>query len=163
VHQLVRQCPEFCVRAVSGTVLSFELGLLWPLFVRYAGAVIGMPFSLEGFAYFTEAIFLGIYLHGWNKIPSWFHFLSGLIAALSGLTSAMFVTLVNGWMNTPTGLVQADGEFTDIRPFAAMLNPAGMPEGVHMILAACAGAGFKRERLREYLDVSISTKDRFYG
>jgi cytochrome d ubiquinol oxidase subunit I len=130
------------VGAVSGTVLSFELGLLWPEFMRSAGAIIGMPFSLEGFAFFTEAIFLGIYLYGWNKIPSWFHFLSGVIVALSGLLSAMFVTLVNGWMNTPTGFVLTDGKFTNIRPFAAMLNPAGIPEAVHMILAAYTAAGF---------------------
>src|SRR6201994_474550 len=83
----------FAVGAVSGTVLSFELGLLWPEFMRYAGGGIGMPFSLEGFAFFLEAIFLGIYLYGWKKIPSWFHFLSGVIVALSGLLSAMFVTL----------------------------------------------------------------------
>src|SRR5712671_8181378 len=93
----------FAVGAVSGTVLSFELGLLWPRFMQYAGAVIGMPFSLEGFAFFTEAIFLGIYLYGWDRVPGWFHLLSGIIVAISGVLSAVFVTLVNGWMNTPTG------------------------------------------------------------
>lgn len=139
------------VGAVSGTVLSFELGLLWPQFMRYAGAIIGMPFSLEGFAFFTEAIFLGIYLYGWNKIPSWFHFLSGVIVALSGLISAMFVTLVNGWMNTPTGFVFAEGKFTNIRPFAAMMNPAGIPEAVHMILAAYTGAGFATAGIHGWL------------
>jgi len=130
------------VGAVSGTVLSFELGLLWPQFMRSAGAIIGMPFSLEGFAFFLEAIFLGIYLYGWNKIPSWFHFLSGAIVAISGLLSAMFVTLVNGWMNTPTGFVLSGGKFANIRPFAAMSNPAGGPEAVHMILAAYTAVGF---------------------
>ena len=139
------------VGAVSGTVLSFELGLLWPQFMRHAGAIIGMPFSLEGFAFFTEAIFLGIYLYGWNKVPSWFHFLSGVIVALSGVLSAMFVTLVNGWMNTPAGFVFADGKFTDIRPFAAMLTPAGIPEAVHMILAAYTGAGFATAGIHGWL------------
>ena len=86
----------FAVGAVSGAVLSFELGLLWPRFMQYAGAVIGMPFSLEGFAFFTEAIFLGIYLYGWNRVPGWLHLLSGMIVAISGLLSAIFVTLVNG-------------------------------------------------------------------
>ena len=139
------------VGAVSGTVLSFELGLLWPEFMRHAGAIIGMPFSLEGFAFFTEAIFLGIYLYGWNKVPSWFHFLSGVIVALSGLLSAMFVTLVNGWMNTPTGFVFADGTFTDIHPFSAMMNPAGIPEAVHMILAAYTGAAFATAGIHAWL------------
>lgn len=139
------------VGAVSGTVLSFELGLLWPEFMRHAGAIIGMPFSFEGFAFFTEAIFLGIYLYGWNKVPSWFHFLSGVIVALSGLLSAMFVTLVNGWMNTPAGFVFVDGKFTNIRPFAAMLNPAGIPEAVHMILAAYTGAGFATAGIHGWL------------
>src|ERR1700730_7805934 len=93
----------FAVGAVSGTVLSFELGLLWPGFMGHAGAIIGMPFSLEGFAFFTEAIFLGIYLYGWNRVSDWFHLLSGIIVAISGVLSAVFVTLVNGWMHTPTG------------------------------------------------------------
>src|SRR5258707_15840112 len=100
----------FAVGAVSGTVLSFELGLLWPRFMQYAGAVIGMPFSLEGFAFFTEAIFLGIYLYGWDRVPGWFHLLSGMIVAISGVLSAIFVTLVNGWLNTPTGLAVRAGE-----------------------------------------------------
>jgi cytochrome d ubiquinol oxidase subunit I len=85
----------FAVGAISGTVLSFELGLLWPRFMQYAGAVIGMPFSLEGFAFFTEAIFLGIYLYGWDRVPGWFHLLSGIIVAISGVLSAVFVTLVH--------------------------------------------------------------------
>src|SRR4030095_16625369 len=74
----------FAVGAVSGTVLSFELGLLWPRFMRWAGPVIGMPFSLEGFAFFMEAIFLGIYLYGWNRVPPLAHWLSGLVVAASG-------------------------------------------------------------------------------
>jgi cytochrome d ubiquinol oxidase subunit I len=126
----------FAVGAVSGTVLSFELGLLWSSFMQYAGAVIGMPFSLEGFAFFTEAIFLGIYLYSWSRVPGWLHLFSGVIVSLSGLLSAIFVTLVNGWMNTPTGFDLVDGRFQNIHPFAAMLNPAGIPEVVHMVLAA---------------------------
>jgi cytochrome d ubiquinol oxidase subunit I len=110
-----------------------------------------MPFSLEGFAFFSEAIFLGIYLFGWDKVPSWFHLLSGVIVALSGLLSAMFVTFVNGWMNTPTGFGLIDGKFTDIRPFAAMLNPAGIPEAVHMILAAYTAAGFATAGIHGWL------------
>src|SRR5688500_17480693 len=81
----------FAVGAVSGTVLSFELGLLWPTFMRHAGPLIGMPFSLEGFAFFTEAIFLGIFLYGWNRIPPLAHWLSGVMVALSGILSGIFV------------------------------------------------------------------------
>jgi cytochrome bd ubiquinol oxidase subunit I len=132
----------FAVGAVSGTVLSFELGLLWPRFMQCAGAVIGMPFSLEGFAFFTEAIFLGIYLYGWDRVPEWLHLLSGIIVAISGAVSAVFVTLVNGWMNTPTGFDIVAGKFENIHPLVAMLNPAGIPEAIHMVLAAYAAAGF---------------------
>src|SRR5258708_7790109 len=126
----------FAVGAISGTVLSFELGLLWPRFMQYAGAVIGMPFSLEGFAFFTEAIFLGIYLYGWDRVPGWFHLLSGIIVTISGVLSAIFVTFVNGWMNTPTGVEIVGGKLENIQPLGGMFNPAGIPEAVHMVLAA---------------------------
>src|SRR5688500_2562777 len=81
----------FAVGAVSGTVLSFELGLLWPAFMEVAGPIIGMPFSLEGFAFFLEAIFLGLFLYGWNRIPPLAHWLSGVMVALSGILSGIFV------------------------------------------------------------------------
>jgi cytochrome bd ubiquinol oxidase subunit I len=132
----------FAIGAVSGTVLSFELGLLWPRFMEKAGSVIGMPFSLEGFAFFTEAIFLGIYLYGWDKTPERLHLFSGATVAISGVTSAVFVTFVNAWMNTPTGFTLANGEFTQIDPLKAMLSPASIPEAVHMVLAAYCAAGF---------------------
>ena len=90
----------FAVGAVSGTVLSFELGLLWPGFMGYAGAIIGMPFSLEGFAFFTEAIFLGIYLYGWNRVRPRAHLFAGVVVALSGALSGIFVVIANAWMNT---------------------------------------------------------------
>jgi cytochrome d ubiquinol oxidase subunit I len=141
----------FAVGAISGTVLSFELGLLWPRFMQYAGAVIGMPFSLEGFAFFTEAIFLGVYLYGWDRVPGWFHLFSGIIVAISGVLSAIFVTLVNGWMNTPTGFDIVAGKFQNIHPFAAMLNPAGVPEAVHMVLAAYTAAGFATAGIHGWL------------
>jgi cytochrome d ubiquinol oxidase subunit I len=144
----------FAVGAISGTVLSFELGLLWPRFMQYAGAVIGMPFSLEGFAFFTEAIFLGIYLYGWDRVPGWFHLLSGIIVAISGVLSAIFVTLVNGWMNTPTGFDIVAGKFQNIHPFVAMLNPAGVPEAVHMVLAAYTAAGFATAGIHGWLLLS---------
>jgi cytochrome d ubiquinol oxidase subunit I len=141
----------FAVGSISGTVLSFELGLLWPRFMQYAGAVIGMPFSLEGFAFFTEAIFLGIYLYGWSRVPGWLHLLSGLIVAISGVLSAVFVTLVNGWMNTPTGFDIVAGKFENIHPFVAMFSPAGIPEAVHMVLAAYTAAGFATAGIHGWL------------
>jgi cytochrome bd ubiquinol oxidase subunit I len=139
------------IGAVSGTVLSFELGLLWPRFMERAGSVIGMPFSLEGFAFFTEAIFIGIYLYGWDKTPELLHLLSGGIVALSGATSAVFVTFVNAWMNTPAGFVLADGDFTKIEPFKAMLSPASIPEAAHMVLAAYCAAGFATAGVHSWL------------
>jgi cytochrome bd ubiquinol oxidase subunit I len=106
----------FAVGAVSGTVLSFELGLLWPKFMANAGSIIGMPFSLEGFAFFTEAIFLGVFLYGWNRVPPLVHWLSGLMVAASGMASAVFVVTANAWMNVPTGFKFANGQFSDIDP-----------------------------------------------
>src|SRR5260370_31038445 len=132
----------FAVGAVSGTVLSFELGLLWPGFMRYAGAIIGMPFSLEGFAFFTEAIFLGIYLYGWNRVPSRAHLFAGVMVALSGALSGIFVVIANAWMNTPTGFRIVDGRPVDIDPLAAMMNPAAFAQTLHMTLAAYAATGF---------------------
>src|ERR1700704_4481253 len=90
----------FAVGAVSGTVLSFELGLLWPTFMEHAGPLIGMPFSLEGFAFFLEAIALGLYLYGWDRVSPAVHLGSGAVVALSGLASGIFVVAVNAWMNT---------------------------------------------------------------
>ncbi|MEX2155494.1 MAG: cytochrome ubiquinol oxidase subunit I [Gemmatimonadales bacterium] len=132
----------FAVGAVSGTVLSFELGLLWPKFMEVAGPLIGMPFSLEGFAFFTEAIFLGIYLYGWEKVSPRAHLLAGVLVAVSGAASGIFVVIANAWMNTPTGFTLIDGKFADIDPIAAMLNPAAFPQTLHMTLAAYAATGF---------------------
>jgi cytochrome d ubiquinol oxidase subunit I len=131
----------FAVGAASGTVLSFELGLLWPAFMDLAGGIIGMPFSLEGFAFFTEAIFLGLYLYGWNRIPARAHLASGVIVALSGLASAVFVLTANAWMNAPAGFVLEQGRVTQIDPIAAMLNPASLQQVVHMSLAAYLAVG----------------------
>jgi len=141
----------FAVGAVSGTVLSFELGLLWPRFMEHAGALVGMPFSLEGFAFFTEAIFLGIYLYGWDRVSAPLHLASGALVAISGALSAVFVTFVNAWMNTPTGFDLVDGKFVNIHPFAAMLGPAAVPQVVHMVLAAYTAAGFAAAGIHGWL------------
>src|SRR5260221_3338312 len=130
------------VGAVSGTVLSFELGLLWPGFMEQAGAIIGMPFSLEGFAFFTEAIFLGVYLYGWKRVSPLIHWLSGVVVAISGILSGIFVVTANAWMNSPAGFKIVDGKIADIDPIAAMLNPASFHEVVHMTLSAFVATGF---------------------
>jgi cytochrome d ubiquinol oxidase subunit I len=131
----------FAVGAVSGTVLSFELGLLWPTFMGFAGPIIGMPFSLEGFAFFTEAIFLGLYLYGWDRISRRAHLFAGIVVALSGVLSGIFVVIANAWMNTPAGFTIVGGKAIDVRPLAAMANAAAFPETLHMTLAAYAATG----------------------
>jgi cytochrome d ubiquinol oxidase subunit I len=133
---------SLCWGAVSGTVLSFELGLLWPKFMQFAGAVIGMPFSLEGFAFFTEAIFLGVYFYGWDKVSPRVHLFAGIIVALSGLLSGVFVVSANAWMNAPTGFQMAHGVVVSVDPLAAMLNPAMFGQTLHMAIAAYASVGF---------------------
>jgi len=132
----------FAVGAVSGTVLSFELGLLWPGFMAQAGAIIGMPFSLEGFAFFTEAIFLGIYLYGWDRISPPAHLASGVLVAVSGALSGIFVVIANAWMNTPAGFNLVNGRMVNIDPIAAMRNPAAFAQTLHMTLAAYAATAF---------------------
>jgi cytochrome bd ubiquinol oxidase subunit I len=131
----------FAVGAVSGTVLSFELGLLWPRFMAFAGSIIGMPFSLEGFAFFIEAIFLGIYLFGWDRISPRAHLFAGMLVAISGAFSGMFVVTANAWMNTPAGFRVIGGRVADVDPIAAMLNPAAAAEVLHMLLAAYMAVG----------------------
>jgi cytochrome d ubiquinol oxidase subunit I len=132
----------FAVGAVSGTVLSFELGLLWPRFMERAGPVIGMPFSLEGFAFFLEAIFLGIYLYGWERVSRTQHLFAGIVVAVSGLASGVFVVAVNAWMNTPSGFTMKDGVITDVRLWEAFFSPAFFTQAVHMVLAAYASVAF---------------------
>jgi cytochrome bd ubiquinol oxidase subunit I len=141
----------FAVGAVSGTVLSFELGLLWPEFMRWAGAIIGMPFSLEGFAFFTEAIFLGIYLYGWERVSPRAHLAAGAIVALSGAASAIFVVIANAWMNTPAGFRLVDGKPADIDPIAAMRNPAALGQTIHMVFAAYAAVGLAVAGIHAFL------------
>ncbi len=132
----------FAVGAVSGTVISFELGLLWPRFMAFAGPMIGMPFSLEGFAFFAEAIFLGIYLYGWERVGPRLHLASGVIVAASGALSAFFVTLANAWMNHPAGFDLAAGGATAVRPFEAMFPPGWAHEVLHVLLSCYAATGF---------------------
>jgi cytochrome bd ubiquinol oxidase subunit I len=132
----------FAIGAVSGTILSFELGLLWPTYTKFAGAVIGLPFMLEGFAFFTEAIFLGLYLYGWDRLSPRAHWLCSFPIWISGLASAWFIVSANSWMNTPAGFVIDHGKIVGINPLQAIFNPSTPYQTVHMILACYVATGF---------------------
>ena len=155
-HELAQRWAKgtailFAVGAVSGTVLSFELGLLWRGFMRFAGPIIGMPFSLEGFAFFMEAIFLGVYLYGWDRIPPRAHLFAGVLVAVSGAASGITVVVANAWMNTPTGFQVVNGVVTNVDPIAAMLNPAALSQTIHMTLAAYAATGLAVAGIHAFL------------
>ncbi|HEY7486473.1 MAG TPA: cytochrome ubiquinol oxidase subunit I [Streptosporangiaceae bacterium] len=133
----------FAVGAVSGTVLSFEMGTLWPRFMDTYGQVFGAGFAMEGIAFFIEAIFIGIYLYGWDRLPPRVHLLTGIPIAVAGIASAFFVVTVNAWMNQPRGFrLDAHGRVTDVDPLAAMFNPATPVQATHLILAALMVCGF---------------------
>lgn len=132
----------FAVGAVSGTALSFELGLLWPKFMAFSGPMIGLPLSMELYAFFLEAIALGIYLYGWTRVRPVVHLLSGVVVLFSGVASAIFIVTANAWMNLPVGFDMVDGKATNIQPWAAMWNPMAVQQALHMVLAAFASVGF---------------------
>jgi cytochrome d ubiquinol oxidase subunit I len=132
----------FAIGAVSGTILSFEIGLLWPTFTKFSGAIIGLPFALEGFAFFLEAIFLGLYLYGWERLSPRVHWLCSFPLWISGAFSAWFIVSANSWMNTPAGFQIQHGQVTGINPYLAILNPSTPYETTHMLLAAYVATGF---------------------
>ncbi|MDH3754093.1 MAG: cytochrome ubiquinol oxidase subunit I [Acidimicrobiia bacterium] len=132
----------FAIGAVSGTILSFELGLLWPVLMEDFGDVIGLPFALEGIAFFIEAIFLGIYLYGWKSLPGRLHLMMLVPIMIAGVAGTFFIVSVNGWMNSPSGFSVVDGQVTDVDPLAAMFNSAVPLQFVHMFLAAVMVVGF---------------------
>ncbi len=132
----------FAVGAVSGTALSFELGLLWPKFMAFSGPIIGLPLSMELYAFFLEAIALGIYLYGWDKVSPRAHVLSGVLVFISGTASAVFIVTANAWMNVPVGFDIVAGTPRNIRPWEAMWNPMAAPQTIHMVIAAFAAVGF---------------------
>ena len=132
----------FAVGAVSGTVLSFELGMLWPTFMEHAGPIFGMPFSWEGTAFFVEAIALGLFLYGWNRLNKWVHLYTGLIVGISGVLSGIFVVAANGWMNAPAGFDWVNGQAINIDPVKAMFNKAWFSQAHHMTIAAFSATGF---------------------
>jgi cytochrome d ubiquinol oxidase subunit I len=126
----------FAIGVVTGTILSFELGLLWPGFMEQWGEVFGFAFALEGVAFFAEAIFITIYVYGWDRLSPRAHFWSGVPIAVAGVAGSSFVIGVNGWMNNPQGFdLGSNGEVTDVRPFEAFFNPNLWHQEVHMYLA----------------------------
>ncbi len=133
----------FACGVVTGTILSFEMGLLWPGFMGTFGAVFGLGFALEGFSFFVEAIFIGIYVYGWNRMSPRAHFISGIPIVIAGLTGSLFVLAVNSWMNDPGGFKLVAGKVTDIEPVKALFGNGHLGfELVHMYLAGFIVTGF---------------------
>ncbi len=149
----------FAVGAVSGTLLSFELGLLWPNFMKHAGSIIGMPFSWEGAAFFIEAIALGLFLYGWKKINKKVHLLSGLVVGIAGVTSGIFVVSANAWMNSPAGFDWVNGQAINIDPFKAMFNAAWFSQALHMTIAAFVATGIGVAGLHAFLLLKDRTSE----
>jgi cytochrome bd ubiquinol oxidase subunit I len=133
----------FAVGAVTGTVLSFEFGLLWPEFMDRFGAAFGVAFAIEGIFFFVEAIFLAVYIYGWKRLSPWAHFWSGVPMVITGIGGAFSVVAANAWMNQPQGFtLDAAGKVVDVDPLKVLFNPATGYEVPHMILAAYMVAGF---------------------
>ena len=132
----------FAVGVVTGTILSFELGLLWPNFMATFGDVFGLGFALEGFSFFIEAIFIAIYVYGWERLPRRVHFACGIPIIIAGFTGSLFVLSVNGWMNHPVGFDIVDGAVVNVRPWEALFNDYFWHELAHMYLAGYMVAGF---------------------
>jgi cytochrome d ubiquinol oxidase subunit I len=133
----------FAVGVITGTILSFEMGLLWPDFTATFGSVFGLGFAIEGFSFFTEAIFLGIYIYGWRRLSPRAHLLTGIPVVASGFTGSLMVIAVNAWMNHPGGFRLVHGRAVDVRPLRALFdNPYLWHELVHMYIAGYIVAGF---------------------
>ena len=133
----------FAAGVVSGTILSFEMGLLWPSFTATFGGVFGLGFAIEGFSFFMEAIFIGIYIYGWSRLSPRAHFASGIPVAITGFTGSWMVIAINGWMNHPSGFRLQDGKAVDVHPLHALFaNTYFWHELVHMYLAGYMVAGF---------------------
>ncbi len=133
----------FAVGAVSGTILSFEMGLLWPGLMGRFGAAYGIPFAIEGIFFFLEAIFIAVYIYGWDRLSPWTHFLSGVPIAIAGFGGTFSVVAANAWMNQPAGFTLGpDGNITDVQPLGVLFNNATWYEAGHMFLAAYMVTGF---------------------
>jgi cytochrome d ubiquinol oxidase subunit I len=133
----------FAVGVITGTILSFEMGLLWPAFTAKFGSVFGLGFAIEGFSFFMEAIFIGIYVYGWDRLSPRAHFRSGIPIAIAGLTGSLTVIAVNAWMNHPTGFRMVGDRVSDVRPLTALFGNSFLwPELTHMYIAAYIVTGF---------------------
>jgi len=146
-HQLARRWIRpagvlFAIGAVSGTILSFELGFLWPRFMAFSGPIIGLAFSMEGFAFFTEAVFLALYIYGAQRLSRGMLFFCTIPLTVASAASAAFVISANAWMNTPAGFSLVNGALADVHPVQAFANPAWAHEAVHGTLAAYVATGF---------------------
>ena len=133
----------FAVGAVTGTVLSFEFGLLWPRFMGQWGEVFGIPFAFEGLFFFTEAIFLTIYIYGWRRLRPWAHFWTGVPVVLSGILGSVSVVAANAWMNAPSGFaLDSSGNVVDVDPVEVIFNDSMPLQSAHMVIAAYMVGGF---------------------
>ncbi len=133
----------FAVGVITGTILSFEMGLLWPQFTATFGSVFGLGFAIEGFSFFMEAIFIGIYVYGWDRLSPRAHFLSGIPIAISGFTGSLTVIAVNAWMNHPSGFRLVSGKAIDVHPLTALFGNSFLwPELIHMYIAGYIVTGF---------------------
>jgi len=133
----------FAVGAVTGTVLTFEFGLLWPKFMGRFGAAFGVPFAIEGLFFFTEAIFVAIYIYGWRRLKPWPHFWTGVPIVIAGIGGAASVIAANAWMNEPQGFtLNHAGKVVDVDPWKVIFNKAFPYEAAHMIVAAYLVGGF---------------------
>ena len=133
----------FAVGVITGTILSFEMGLLWPNFTATFGSVFGLGFAVEGFSFFVEAIFIGIYVYGWDRLSPRAHFASGIPIVISGFTGSLMVISVNAWMNHPSGFQLHGGQVVDVHPLAALFGNSYLwHELVHMYIAAYIVTGF---------------------
>jgi cytochrome d ubiquinol oxidase subunit I len=133
----------FAIGVITGTILSFEMGLLWPAFTSTFGSVFGLGFAIEGFSFFTEAIFIGIYIYGWDRLSPRAHFLSGIPIAIAGVAGSLNVIAVNAWMNHPSGFRLVHGRAVDVHPLRALFDNSFLwPELVHMYIAGYIVVGF---------------------
>jgi cytochrome d ubiquinol oxidase subunit I len=133
----------FAIGVITGTILSFEMGLLWPNFTATFGSVFGLGFAVEGFSFFMEAIFIGIYVYGWDRMSPRAHFASGIPVAVAGFTGSLMVISVNAWMNHPSGFTLRGGRAVDVHPLAALFGNSYLwHELAHMYLAGYVVTGF---------------------
>src|SRR5690348_2346847 len=133
----------FAVGAVTGTVLTFEFGLLWPRFMGQWGAAFGVPFAFEGVFFFTEAIFISIYIFGWRRLSPWAHFWTGVPIVIAGVLGACSVVAANAWMNSPQGVtLDSSARVVAVDPVQVIFNDAMPAMSAHMVIAAYVVGGF---------------------